>query len=370
MSPRDLSYKKAQEYSPQYADQGAEILLDQQFHLPASSVGFLPGYPIAVERQAVSALVDASPSHLTRIADALRVSNAAVGATAVLAPAVLYEAARPEIAELNSRLFTTAKVVAEELAVPCYATVFLGGSVTSADAPTNTALSAATALLADGWYFAFEFEGSRVPNVESSVVRYLRAGLTLAATGKPVLHGYAGPMAPLALACGGTGAGIGHSQNVWQFTRGRWEQASSGGGGGDAPPRYFSETLWGTVIYEDEWALLSPETREAIHSPSPFSMAVKISPPFLPWSRWVANKHLVYVICKLVEQLAEVADSENILDQVVAHLGQSVSLHQTIAATGVALRDETDSYQASWRSALETLKESRADDFELLRLIA
>lgn len=63
-------------------------------------------------------------------------------------------------------------------------------------------------------------------------------------------------MALLAMACGGTAAAVGHSQNLWQFTRTRWEPTGPGGGGGDAPPRYFSNALWGTIIYEDEWALL------------------------------------------------------------------------------------------------------------------
>jgi hypothetical protein len=34
LSPRDLSYSKAQEYVPQYRDLGASVVLDPQWHIP------------------------------------------------------------------------------------------------------------------------------------------------------------------------------------------------------------------------------------------------------------------------------------------------------------------------------------------------
>lgn len=370
ISPRDLSYVKAQEYASLYAAAGADIVVDQQFHLPAATVGELDTYPIATSRQAVSQLANASDEDLVRVANALRKTNSALNATALLAPAVVYEAGRSDIIELNQRLFSTSKVVADDLGVPCYATVFLGLSVTTADNPTHVALSAATSLPADGWYFAFEFDAGRIPSSASHVARYLRSGLTLATTGLPVLHGFVGPLAPLALACGATGAAIGHNQNLWQFTRARWEPSVPGGGGGDAPPRYFSNALWGTVIYEDEWALLTQALREEAHTPTPFSEPVRPSRPFLPWERWAANKHLVYAICKAIEEFAVETDAEIVLDAVDEHLSGSVALHQKIASLRIELRDDTASYQAPWRVALQSLKSNQADDFELLRLLS
>ncbi len=370
ISPRDLSYTKAAEYAPQYAAAGADILVDQQFHVPTANVGELDTYPIATRRQAVSQFGTASDRDLLGVANALRTTNSVLKATAVLAPAVVYEAGRSDITDLNEHLFATSKAVAEDLGIPCYATVFLGVSATSADSPTDVALSAATSLPADGWYFAFEFGADRIPSSAPHVARYLRAGLTLATTGLPVLHGYVGPMAPLAMACGGTAAAVGHSQNLWKFTRARWEPTEPGGGGGDAPPRYFSHALWGTLIYEDEWALLPQAIRDQVHTPTPFSTPVRASPPFLPWDRWAANKHLVYTICKAVETFAGQSDAELVLDAVHDHLAASVSLHQAISALGFDLRDKTATYQAPWRAALQSLKTNQADDFELLRLLS
>ena len=372
ISPRDLSYAKALEYAPQYVATGAEFLVDQQFHVPAANVGELDTYPIASKRQAVSKLVQASEVDLLEVAAALRETNSALGASAVLAPAVVYEAGRSDIIDLNERLFTTSQAVAEELGVPCYATVFLGASATTSDSPTDVALDAATSLAADGWYYGFEFDAERIPSAATRVARYLRAGLTLATTGLPVLHGYVGPMAPLAMACGATGAAIGHSQNLWQFTRSRWEPTSPGGGGGDAPPRYFSHNLWGTLIYEDEWTLLPQNFREQVHTPTQFSSAVRTNPPFLPWDRWSANKHLVFTICKAVDNFANSSnDAELVLDSVCDHLAAAVSLHQAIFhALGFGLRDDTASYQAPWRAALQSIKTNHADDFEYLRLLS
>ncbi len=368
LSPRDLSYTKAKEYAPQYAAAGADILVDQQFHA-AVNVGELGTYPLATRRQAVSQLGKISDSDILEVANALRTTNSALKTTAVLAPAVIYEAGRSDLIDLNEKLFTTSKAVADDLGIPCYASVFLGTSATSADSPTDVALSAATSLPADGWYFVFEFNARRIPSSEPHVARYLRAGLTLAMTGLPVLHGYVGPMAPLAMACGGTAAAVGHSQNLWQFTRARWEPPAPGGGGSNQPPRYFSRTLWGTVIYDDEWVLLPQAIRDQAHTPTPFSTPVRPGPPFLPWDRWTANKHLVYTICKAVETFAGQSDAELVLDAVHDHLAAAVSLHQTIAAR-LSLRDETAIYQAPWRDALQSLKTNQADDFELLRLLS
>lgn len=371
ISPRDLSYSKAEEYASQYQGLGAEILVDQQFHIPEALVGELDTYPIATRRGPVSQLVHASGTNLVAIADALRETNTVLGASAVLAPAVVYEAGRPDIVALNETLFAASKAVADDLGVPCYATVFLGASSTTADGPIDGVLSAATSLPADGWYFAFEFDANRIPSSAPQIVRYLRAGLALATTGLPVLHGYVGPMAPLAMACGGTGAAVGHSQNLWQFTRTRWEPTVPGGGGGDAPPRYFSRALWGTIIYEDEWALLPQDLRDQVLTSSPFSGSVRATPPFLPWERWAANKHLVYTICKSVQSFCEETDAELVLDAVRDHLTESVALHEAIAESlGFALRDDTSTYQAPWRTALQSVKANQADDFELLRLIS
>jgi hypothetical protein len=129
-------------------------------------------------------------------------------------------------------------------------------------------------LPADGWYFAFESGEERVPASHNFILRLCKAGLVLARTGKPLFHAFAGPVALLSAAFGAAAVGVGHSQNLWQFTRERWQPQEGGGGGGDAPPRLFSTALWGTIIYEDEFALLSDELRAAALTPSPFSAPI------------------------------------------------------------------------------------------------
>ncbi len=74
-------------------------------------------------------------------------------------------------------------------------------------------LSYATALNSDGWYFGYEFNQNRIPSNYEDILRFGSALLTLACTGKPVLHSFAGPLALLSLDFGATGEAIGHSQN-------------------------------------------------------------------------------------------------------------------------------------------------------------
>ncbi len=163
------------------------------------------------------------------------------------------------------------KAVGDATGKPTYATVFLGSSVTGSAVTIESVLSNATALECDGWYYAFEFPAERLPSDEDDVYRSLACGLTLACTGKPVLHGYAGPLGLCSHGFGATGVAVGHSQNIWRFCRERFEAPTGSGGGGDAPPRFFSRALWGTIVFPNETALLSDELREQVLTHSPFS---------------------------------------------------------------------------------------------------
>ena len=82
-------------------------------------------------------------------------------------------------------------------------------------------------------------------------------------------------MGLLSFGFGSTGAAVGHSQNLWKFSRDRWEPPVEQGGGGNAPPRFFSSALWGTIVYPDETALLSNELRAQILTPSQFCGPVR-----------------------------------------------------------------------------------------------
>jgi len=366
LSPRDLSRDGAIAYAKRYRTAGADVLIDQQFFVPDFTNAQCGTYPISKFRTSVSALNKISDQDLIDFQNELRIDHVAFKASAMIAPAVVYEAGRADIVQLNSRLFNAAKAVASELSIPIYATVVLGKSVTSSDQTMQSTLSQATASNCDGWYFGFEFEEERIPSVRDTIRRCCAAGLTLACTGKPALHAYAGPMGLLSFGFGATGVGIGHSQNLWQFTRDRWAPPSGEGGGGHAPPRYFSKPLWGTIVYPDETTQLPLTLRNQIWSPSPFNTPVTSG---LPWSRWDANKHLVYVLAQQYSLMAAETDPRKNAKAAIALLDGAVNLHAAIRQANVFLTDKTNVYQANWKLALEDLLSNNSADFDFLELL-
>lgn len=366
ISPRDLSRKNAIAYASRYRELGAQVLLDHQYYAPEFTNEHLGSYPVSRFRRAVSSLSRISDRDLLDFKSALRVDHEEFGAEAVIAPAVVYQAGRNDIAQLNARLFEAAKSVAGDLKLPVYATLVLGRSVTASDATLGAVLSRATALDCDGWYFAFEFEDERLPTSRETVRRCCAAGLTLACTGKPILHAYAGPLGLLSFAYGATGVAVGHSQNLWKFTRSRWKATASQGGGGNAPPRFFSRALWGTIIYPDETAQLSSGLRSRVITPSPFSKAVVSNGT---WSRWDSGKHFVYLLAKQFGAMAAEKDPRRNAKLAINILGGAATLHGAIRAKKVFLADNTSAYQANWKAALEDLLQKNVRDFEFLDLL-
>lgn len=366
ISPRDLSRKNAIAYAERYRTLGAEVLLDHQYYIPEFTNKHLDSYPISCFRQGVSSLNKISDQDLTNFRNELRVDNEELKADAVIAPAVVYQAGRADIDQLNVRLFAAAKSVADELKIPIYATVVLGRSVTASDKTLQTLLSQATALNCDGWYFGFEFEDERLPSIRETVRRCCVAGLTLACTGKPVLHAYAGPMGLLSFGFGATGVAVGHSQNLWKFTRDRWMPATSQGGGGDAPARFFSSALWGTIIYPDETSQLSATLRNQVLTHSPFSGPVASN---LAWSRWDSGKHLVYLLAQQFTTMAAETDPRKNATAAITVLDNALTLHAAIQASNVFLGDNTNVYQANWKAALEDLLNDNQADFDFLDLL-
>jgi len=366
ISPRDLARQNAIKYAERYRNLGAEILLDHQYYIPEFTNRWLDSYPISRFRRAVSSLNRISAPDLTDFTNQLRIDHQELFATGVIAPAIVCEAGRADIAQLNARLFAAAKRVGDQLQLPTYATVVLGRSVTASDQTMTTVLSQATSLNADGWYFAFEFEDERLPSSRETVRRCCAAGLTLACTGRPVLHAYAGPLGLLSFGFGASAVGIGHSQNLWKFTRVRWQPVAAQGGGGDAPPRFFSTALWGTIIYPDETTQLPVNLRTQILTQSPFSAPVASS---LSWSRWDSGKHLVFLLASMFAQMAAVTDPRRNATTAIQQLQRAVQFHQAIQQRGVFLADNTGLYQDNWRLALEDLLRDNAADFEYFDLL-
>jgi len=370
ISPRDLPRLKAIEYAQRYHGLDAHVLIDQQFYVPQFTHHNLDSYPINQARISTSQLHQISDSDIAALASALYTINMELSTDGLLAPALVYEAGRPDIVDLNARLFVAAKKAGDELGIPTYATVIIGRSANSSAQILNTILSQATALDSNGFYYGFEFSPERIPSSREAVLRCCTAGLTLACTGLPVLHAYAGPMALLSLGFGATGAAIGHSQNLWQFTRSRWTNTGGQGGGGDAPPRLFSSQLWGTIIYPDEIAQLSAGLRNQVLTQSPFSTGITANPPFVQWPRWDANKHMVNVICATVSSIAASTDPRENANAAITLLQQAVALHSNIAAAGVSLRDNTNAYQGNWLAVMNDLLNNYSDDFDYLALLA
>ena len=347
---------------------GAAVLIDPQFYVPDFSNDNLDTYGLSEFRTSLGTLGQMAENELSDLASELATLGSALGVSGVIAPAAMYEAGRPDIAELNLSLFNAAKSAGDALGVPTYASVTLARSVTSSDSTVAAAVDAATAMNADGWYYAFEFKEERVPSSREAVRRCCDAGLSLAVTGRPVLHAYAGPMCLVSYGFGATGVGVGHSQNLWKFTRQRWETPSGQGGGGDAPARFFSKTLWGTVVYPDETQVMSPALRAQVLTATPFCEAVVAIPP-TAWRRWDAGKHLVCALAEASAELAAIGTARASAERAGQGLAGAVALYGQIRESGMQLKDNSDAYQENWRLALSDVLASRAADYDYLELM-
>lgn len=368
ISPRDLTIDRAVEYSAEYRQLGAEVLFDPQYHYPSFRNSRLDSYSVSAHRESLSSLAQITDGELAGLASGLAEDNKRIGSDGIIAPAVVYEAARPDILDLNERLFFAGRAAADDLDLPLYASIMLGRSATANRGPLNDVLSRATALPADGWYFGFQFDGERIPSSTDDVVRCGEAILALACTGLPVLHAYAGPLGIVSFAMGALGAGIGHFQNLWQFGPQRWQRTAGPGGGGDAPPRFFSTSLWGTIIYPDELTQLSQPLMRKVVTPSPFSGPVG-QPGALPWGRWDASKHLVYSICETLSRISSNANARKCAQASTGFLSTATGLLGQISGEVVQLRDDSGSYQGHWNTAINTVLNDNSDDYEYLELV-
>jgi hypothetical protein len=370
LSPRDLPMPKAIEFAQRYHGLDASVLIDQQFYVPHFRNPKLDSYPIRQSLTTTTQLLQTTDSDLATLATDLYAINSALSADGLIAPALVYEAGRSDIVQLNARLFSAAKQAGDELGIPTYATVIIGNSAIASNQTINEILSHATSLNSAGFYYSFEFSPERIPSSRDSVLKCCTAGLTLACTGLPVLHAYAGPMALLSLGFGATGAAIGHSQNLWRFPRSRWAPPPGQGGGGKAPPRFFSHSLWGTIIYPDEITRLPQPLRSQVLTHSPFSSRVSSNRPFTAWTQWAARKHMVYIICSEVATIANNSDPLVNANTAIKLLQRAVNLHGSIASTALTLRDNTNAYQENWRLAMTDLINTCSADYSYLALLS
>ena len=372
ISARDLKLTLAVERSNQYRALGGRVLLDQQFYIPDFKNKNLESYSTYEFRQSVTSLNQIDTAGLDALSDALEQENRSLGAAAVLAPAVVYEANRPEIVDLNTKLFEAAKRAGDALGIPTLATVVLGSSVVVSQQSISSILAHITALPCGGWYYTFEYANDhRIPLDRSEVIRCGHACLTLAtnASGRSVIHAYAGPMAILSFGFGATGAGVGHTQTLWQFNRARFAPSRSQGGPGEIQPRFFSTPLWGTIVCPEELLLLSDSLRSHVMVHSPFSQVLANASAIdaVDWGTWDAYKHLVYCVGKKAAEFAALPTARRAAEAAIEHLTECIDTHSQMP---VLLREESRcSHQVTWRSAMQELLGARKDDYDLLELL-
>ena len=307
-----------------------------------------------------------SETDLSKLGQSLESLNRSLATSAVIAPAVIYEAGQSDLERLNRRLFSMGKAVGDAIGVPTFATVFFGRSITSAPSTLKQAISEATSLDADGWYFAFEFPpDDRLPSSDVDVSRCCDTGLTLAETGKPVLHAFAGPMSLISFGFGANGAGVAHDQIMWHFHRKRWEKPTGKGGGGDAPQRIFSTGLWGTIVDQDETLVIPKEILNEAVVQTPYSSVMMIN---LPLDKRSASRHLVCSICKFVDSRISPFKAREAANRAVEVLDRAVALHARIREQGIYLKDNTDVYQAPWRNALTRVLNEQSARYDFLEM--
>ncbi len=145
------------------------------------------------------------------------------------------------------------------------------------------------------------------------------------------------------------------------------DAVSRPGRGGNAPARFFSGSLWGTIVYPDETSQLPAAIRSQVLTPSPFSATVASN---LPWSRWDSGKHLVYILAQQISAMAAEKDPRENAAKAITVLDKAVALHSAIEQNNVFLTDNTNAYQANWKAALEDFLKDSQGDFDFFDLMS
>jgi len=365
LSPSNLHFKHVKDRSQQYRDLGAQTILDTQFFDPEFENKHLRTFELTPFRQSVTALCQISDQDLGRLSNRLEQLNRELGTSALLAPAVAYEAGRAEIIDLNTKLFNAAKAAGDMVGIPTYSTILLSSSAIATEALGNEALSHATSLSASGCYYAVELDDQeRIPTDPSLVNRIAGLGLTLSCTGLPVLHAYAGLTGLISVAVGADAAAFGHNHNLRYFSTSRFEPRPDQPRKAPPPPRYLSGPLWGTIVYPDETTLMSSMWEE-IRTASPFSP----NRPNEPLGTWEANRHYLYVLSRELTNLCASSSAIACANSAIQKLSTAIELHARIARTGLVVNDKANAHQAVWRDAIQALITSRRPDYDYLTML-
>lgn len=370
IGPRYLALDTLSGHARRYLEAGAEVWFDPEMYVPGFSKDHYNQYSSSVMRMPLPDLLQrvADTNFLEAVEKALIVDNSQLGSTALVAPAVPLESARPEIQQLNQHLFSAARSAANKLELPVIASVAMGRSITD---PLIAAreLAISTSFDPDGWLFQFESSDDRLPIDIDWLCAFGVSSLILASTNKPLVHNSVGPLGLLSIPVGASAAAITYAQNCWGFKRSRWPLVveKQRGGNGGAPRRFFSGSLWGTVVHPDE----TKKIRDAglfdkIYTDSPYSDLVKNSPE-ADWTHAESRRHFVHNVISEIEK-QKLLTSREAAAHVLALLKEAVQRHNLIAQKQVPLKDGTNEYQANWHNSLAHLLKNYQIDYEWIEL--
>lgn len=372
LSPRDLSADNAKAYSESYRSLGAEVLFDPQFYIPENRSGQQGTYEELNEfRVSASKLVDNSHVEMRKLETALKVMAQRYACTGIVAPAVALEAGRPDSLQVNLALLMAAKSAAQAMSLPVFGVIPVGKSLLNSDLELATTIARMTAKRVDGWIFMAD-SGLDGYCLDKDCVKAIATSLLrLAQTGKPVMHGCAGPLSILSICFGATAVGLAHSKNMWRLPLSRFLPPEVSGGGGAAPPRVFSRSLWSSFVFPEELQPLPKQLRERIVTNSKW---VFIDPQddnyfVAQVSKWDTNKHLLYMIGSTIAELQSLGSSRKIAVQVQGILRNASTLHGEVERV-IAVKDNANQHTSCWQQALDEILETRVSDYQYLDLVS
>lgn len=375
LSPIDLDFRQSQGTALGFQQAGKGVLWDPQFYDPplinARSAGY-PTHQFRLPVEALSILDLAGQDGLTR---ALEMVNRSLRSSAVIAPAVIYEAGSPHLWGINQMLFRCAKKAGDHLGIPTLASIPIGSSVSVSEPETLNILGAATALPSDGWYILFEFDRDPVPVSSGRLARCASSCLSLAGTERPILFGFSGLMSLPVMAWGASAVGFGHAATLHQFKgrhfnlRTRLQQAADRrngkGGGGPESLRFFSSGLWTGLACPDETSPLAllEELFRKVMIPSPYSQTVMDDPSTAEWSLDEAHMHYAWHIHQQVEALLEIPALIDRANQVKTLIDGQIELWGEVQSRGIAIRQGFHlGYWTAWKDAIQNaLRDQKAD---------
>lgn len=380
LSPKDLDYRLARGSAQGFKNLGKGILWDPQFYDPEHRPKKSLTYPTFEARRSEEELIDLSERGRDALSKALEQINRDLHCSAVIAPALTYQAGSSKIRAVNRMLFTCAKKAGDAIGIPTLASVPFGNSTCFDDSEINAVLNAATALPADGWYVVFEFSGEHFPRKKPEVLRCATACLSLAAARPPLIFGYAGLLSLPVMAWGAAGAGICHQKTMWQFLTRRFqnedtdqaEARSKGGGGKKQIPHFFSDSLWQRLVYtaEVESVLQLPDTLHSkILAPTTYSPTLQADQPIPFWALQESHKHLLACWARAITDLANIPSLSQRSKEVTRKLDEQLALWEDITPYGFSFKSSFKAKHLSmWRDVSADLSDRRQIDFDWAEL--